>query len=414
MEVLYRRCAGLDVHQAQITACVRVTPEESGPWAQARQFDTTPGDLGALRAWLTSHGVTHVAMEGTGVYWLPVFTELELGDFDLTLCNAHHVKNVPGRKSDQSDAAWLAQLLASGLLRKSFVPEADVREVRELTRARVHRVEDRTRVVNGLHRLFERVGIKLCSVVSDLQGKSARAIMQAMMDGQTDATALAGLARGSLRRKRAQLAEVLSVPLQAADRMLLGQSLAQLTLYDGQISALNEQVEILTRPWKAALDLALTAPAVDAISAPAIIAEISPDVAAFETSKNIGSWAKACPGQKESAGKRKRVGTGRGNPYLMRILVQLAMVIARTKKNPSDLTAFFRRKVAVLGYKKALVATAHKLLVRLWAMLRYGQPYKAPEPPQLTERQRARRAKRAFETLAELGIEVVQREPSTT
>ena len=168
MDVLYRRCAGLDVHQAQVTACIRVTPESGLPQAWVREFETTPAGLAALRDWLVGHDVWYAAMEGTGVYWLPVFTVLEAAGIDLTLCNAHHVKNVPGRKTDKSDAAWLAQLMASGLLRKSFVPPAAVRQLRELTRARVHRVEDRSRVVNTMHRLLERAGLTLCSVVSGI------------------------------------------------------------------------------------------------------------------------------------------------------------------------------------------------------------------------------------------------------
>ena len=406
MEVLHRRCAGLDVHQAQIAACVRVTPDSGLPWAQAQRFDTTPSGIASLREWLTRLGVTHVAMEGTGVYWLPIYTALESG-FDLTLCNAHHVKNVPGRKTDQSDAAWLAQLLASGLLRKSYVPPADVRQLRELTRARVHRVEDRARVVNGMHRLLERAGVKLCSVVSDLQTKSARRIMEALAAGETDARVLADLARGSLRGKRVELAAVLAVPLSAAERMLLKQSLAQLALYDQLIDDLDEAILMLVRPWRAAVDRIKTAPGIDEIAAVAIIAEVGPDVAAFEDPHRLAAWAGVAPGQRESAGKRKKAGARQGNAYLRRILVQSAVAIARSKKNPSDLTEFFRKKMPVLGYKKAAVATAHKLLVRVWTMLHNGQDYAPPPPKPLSERQRQRRAQRALDTLESLGIDVI-------
>lgn len=408
MEVLHRRCAGLDVHQAQITACVRVTPDSGQPWAQAQRFETTPAGIAALREWLGRLEVTHVAMEGTGVYWLPVYTALESG-FDLTLCNAHHVKNVPGRKTDQSDAAWLAQLQASGLLRKSYVPPADVRQVRELTRARVHRVEDRARVVNGMHRLLERAGVKLCSVVSDLQTKSARRIMQALAAGESDARVLADLARGSLRGKRVELAAVLTVPLSTVERMLLTQSLAQLALCDEQIDDLDKTILALVRPWRAAVDRIKTAPGVDEIAAVAIIAEVGPDVAAFEDPHRLAAWAGVAPGQRESAGKRKKTGARQGNAYLRRILVQSAVAISRSKKNPSDLTEFFRKKMPVLGYKKAAVATAHKLLVRIWAMLRHGQDYAPPPPKPITERQRQRRAQRALATLESLGIDVLVR-----
>lgn len=406
MEVLHRRCAGLDVHQAQVTACVRVTPETGSPWAQASRFETTPAGIAELRAWLTRLEVTHVALEGTGVYWLPIFTALESG-FDLTLCNAHHVKNVPGRKTDQSDAAWLAQLLANGLLRKSFVPSAAVRQVRELTRARVHRVEDRARSVNGMHRLLERAGVKLCSVVSDLQTKSAVRIMEALVAGQTDPRTLAELARGSLRRKRNELAEVLAVPINSVERMMLGQLLEQLALCDRQIDTIDGELLRLVQPWRGVIDRLKSAPGIDEVAATVIVAELGPDMAAFDDPHRLAAWAGLAPGQRESAGKRKKAGTRAGNAYLRRILVQCAVAISRCKKNPSDLTEFFRKKMPVLGYKKAAVATAHKLLVRIWAMLRHGNDYSAPTPRPLSERQRQRRAFRARETLESLGYTVV-------
>jgi len=412
MDVLHRRCAGLDVHQAQVTACIRISPERTTPWAQGRRFDTKPAGLAELREWLTHHDVTHVAMEGTGVYWLPVFTALEAAGLDLTLCNAHHVKNVPGRKTDQSDAAWLAQLLASGLLRKSFVPPAAVRQLRELTRARVHRIEDRGRVVNTLHRMLERAGLKLCSVISDLQGKSAQAILHALAEGQTDVTALVALARGSLCGKRAKLAAVLGVPLSTVERTLLKQSLAQLTMYDMQIAELDAQIAEHIRPWRASLDRLLTVRGIDTVSAAAILAEIGPDVSAFDDPYRLAAWAGLAPGQRESAGKRMRAGTRSGNAYLRRILVQVAMAISRIKR-ASDLADFFRKKMPALGYKKAAVATAHKLLVRLWAMLHHGKDYSPPAPPPLSERQRARRAKRALEALDALGVKVVIQPAST-
>jgi len=408
MEVLHRRCAGLDVHQAQVAACVRVTPESGQPWAQAQRFDTTPSGIAALRDWLTRLDVTHVAMEGTGVYWLPIYTALEPG-FDLTLCNAHHVKNVPGRKTDQSDAAWLAQLLASGLLRKSFVPPADVRQVRELTRARVHRVEDRARTVNGMHRLLERAGVKLCSVVSDLQTKSAIKIMEALVAGEADPRSLAELARGSLRGKRVELAAVLAVTLTGVERMMLGQLLDQLSLYDRQVDAIDKEVAELVRPWQAAVDRLKSAPGIDDIAAMAIVGELGPDVAAFDDPHRLAAWAGLAPGQRESAGKRKKAGTRSGNAYLRRILVQSAVAISRSKKNPSDLTEFFRKKMPVLGFKKAAVATAHKLLVRVWTMLHRGQDYLPPAPRPISERQRLRRAQRARDTLESLGYTVLIR-----
>jgi transposase len=403
MDVIHQRCAGLDVHQAEIAACVRLTTD-GGVRAQGRRFVTTPAGLSELRAWLVGQAVTHVAMEATGVYWLAAYRELEAAGLDLTLCNAHHVKNVPGRKTDQSDAAWLAQLMASGLLRKSFVPDAEVRQVRELTRARVHLIEDRSRAVNGLHRLLERAGLKLCSVVSDLQGASARAIMNALAEGQTDAAALAKLARGRLRKKRAELEAVLAVVLTAVERRLLGQGLVRLDLYDQQIAELDSSIARAMEPWAAQVERAKTVPGVDTISAAAVLAEIGPTVAAFDDPRRLAAWAGLAPGQRESAGKRRRTGTRDGNAYVRRMLVQIAMVISRSKNNPSDLTEFFRKKLPSLGYKKALVATAHKVLARLWVVLRRGVDYCAPPPKPLSERQRARRIQRALSTLESLGV----------
>jgi len=412
MDVIHRRCAGLDVHQAEIAACVRVTTEGEVVRAQGRRFATVPTALKDLCEWLVSQGVTHVAMEATGVYWLPVYRELEAAGLDLTLCNAFHVKNVPGRKTDQSDAAWLAQLMASGLLRKSFVPEAQVREVRELTRARVHLVEDRTRAVNGLHRLLERAGVKLCSVVSDLQGKTARAIMGALVEGEKDAVALAKLACGRLRKKRPQLEAVLAAPLIAVERKLLAQTLARMDLFDAQIVALDIEIAESMKAWAVQLERTQAIPGINAIAARTILAEIGPTASAFDDPRRLAAWAGLAPGQRESAGKRKRAGTRDGNAYLRRILVQSAMAIAQTKKNPTDLTEFFRRKLPSLGFKKALVAVAHKLLTRIWVVLRRDVQYAPPPPKPLSERQRTRRIQRALSTLQSLGYAVAPNLPA--
>jgi transposase len=406
MEVLYERCAGLDVHQAQVTACIRVSSPDGKVWAQSRRFETLPEGLAELRSWLLQQAVTHVVMEGTGVYWLPVFTALEGPELDLTLANAHHVKNVPGRKTDQSDAAWLAQLLSCGLVRKSYVPPAAVRQLRELTRARVHRVEDRARVVNGMHRLLERVGLKLCSVVSDLQGATALAILTALVAGTSNPAALAALAQGRLREKKAELRAVLAVPLTKIDRFLLKQALDQHRQLDKQIAALDKQIVVQLQPYRAAYERLLEVPGIQEVSAAAILAELGPDVASFDDPHKLAAWAGLAPGQHESAGKRKKAGTRQGNSYLRRILVQTAFVLSRCKKG-HDLTTFFRKKMPVLGFKKAAVATAHKLLVRLWYVLHEGLDYAPPAPPPPSEQQRTRATRRHLKALMDLGFEVV-------
>lgn len=405
MDIVHRCCAGLDVHQDQVTACVRLSREGQKAQAFSREFSTLPSGLAALRDWLREHGVTHAAMEGTGVYWVPVYEALRSPDLDLTLCNAHHVRKVPGRKTDQSDAAWLAQLMSCGLLNKSFVPTPELRALRELTRTRVHRIEDRTRVVNGIHRLIERAGLKLCSILSDLMGMTGLLILTDLAAGVRDPAELASNARGSLRAKRLQLKAVLATPLTPTEQLLLGQQLAMSKLINEQIATLDEQIAAAVQPYSAQMTILLSVYGIDVVAASAILAEIGPDMNVFKGSKGIAAWSGLAPGQNESAGKRKRAPTRPGNPYLSRILVQIAMVIGRCKK-PNDLTDFFRKKMPVLGYKKAAVATARKLLVRLWRMLTNGEIYAPPPPRPLTDKQCDRQAKRHIQRLIDLGYEV--------
>lgn len=403
-EVLYKRCAGLDVHRCEVTACVRIVNDSFKAVAYSKRFDTTPAGLLELRDWLKSHDVSHVAMEGTGVYWMPVFDALR-GDFDLTLCNAHHVKKVPGRKTDQSDAAWLAQLMSRGMLNKSFVPTADIRALREMTRARVHRVEDRTRVVNTMHRLLERAGLKLCSVVSDLQGATAQAILNDLAAGVTDAAAMASHARGKLRAKRTQLQAVLQTPLGPVEQLLLGQHLATLKLIDDQLATLDERIRAAVAPYAEEIKILMSIRGIDFVAASAILAEIGPDMSVFRGSDGLSSWGGLAPGTNESAGKRKRAATRHGNPYLSRMLFQVALVLSRSKTQ-HDLTDFFRKKLPKLGFKKAAFATAHKLLVRIWRMLTDREEYAPPPPKPLSETQRSRRAKRHVDLLTSLGFTV--------
>jgi transposase len=411
VDIMHRRCAGLDVHQAQVTACIRISLPDRAPTAFTREFPTTDEGLGTLRDWLAQHAVTHVAMEGTGVYWQPVYRKLETWrgadgvSFDLTLCNAHHARNVPGRKTDRSDAAWLAELMAAGLLKKSFVPTEAIRTIRELTRERVHRVEDRAREANALHRLLERSGIKLASVVSDLQGDTARAILRDLAKGERDASKLAEHARGKLRSKKAQLTQVLSMPLGDAPRMLIGQTLERLDLHDAQIAAIDRTIREHLEPYTEQLALLESVPGICAVSAAAIFAEIGPDMGVFASAEKIVAWAGLVPGQNESAGKRKRAGLRHGSPYLRRILVQIAIVLSRTKK-PNDLTDFFNRKRGVLGYKKTAVAVAHKILRRIWHLLRQGELYTSQPPTPLSDAQRARQQKRLVARLEALGCKV--------
>jgi transposase len=402
-EIVFKRSAGLDVHQREITAAVRIVSEVGKVAGHSKRFATTPSGLAELRAWLVAFEITHIAMEGTGVYWEPVYAALR-GHFDLTLCNAHHVKKVPGRKTDHTDASWLAQLLSYGVLKKSFVPTDDIRELRELTRARVHRVEDRARVVNGIHRLLERIGLKLCSVVSDLQGATAQAILSDLVNGVCDPVAMSAHAQGKLKSKRKQLEEVLQVRVSLTMRRLLEQQLEALALHTRHIDALDELIRDAAVPYAKQMQVLMSVRGIDFVAAAAILAEIGPDMSVFAGSSGLSSWAGVTPGNHESAGKKKRVSVRRGNRYLGRILFQVVLSISKTK-TPNDLADYFRKKQK-RGFKKAGVAAAHKLLIRIWRILTDKVPYAPPPPKPLTEKQIARRAKRRVEELEQMGFQV--------
>jgi transposase len=397
--LVYARVAGLDVHKDQVTACIRLALEQGSTKVFARNFSTLPSGLRELRQWLLTYSVTHVAMEGTGVYWMCVWHTLQASCLDLTLCNAHHVRQVKGRKTDQSDAAWIAQLLAAGLLRKSFVPSEGQRQLRELTRARVHLLEERTRCVNTMHRLLQRVGLKLDTVVSDLQGQTALAILLDLSQGISDPVVLSEHARGRLLAKKELLREVLSVPLGETEQKLLQMYLEQHALFNEQMEQVEEQIRQKSGGFEAQIEALLSIGGMERITATSIVAELG-DGSAFESSAHISAWAGLSPGNNESAGKKKRAPIRSGNVYVKRLLVQVAMILFRSKGH--DLGQWMKKKM-VLGFKKAAVATAHKLLVRIWAMWTQQQPYQPPAPVPLTEQQRTRRIQRKVEELAALG-----------
>jgi transposase len=396
-------CAGLDLHKETVVVCVRHTVPGAPARVTRKVFGTFADDLAALRAWLQAQGVTHAAMEGTGTLWIPVYAALE-DAFDLTLCNAHHVKNVPGRKTDQSDAAWLAQLLAQGLLAKSFVPDATTRAARELTRTRVMLLEERTRTVNHLHRLLDACGVRLGNVVSDLQGATAQAILRALAEGADDPKALAAQARGRLRRKTALLARATAVPLTPTQRSLLALWLRQLDRLDAEVAALDAQIATALTPYAAELTLLRTVTGMDVVSASALLAEIGVDMTAFADAHHLASWAGLCPGQRESAGKSKGGQVRRGNPFVKRVLVQVAWVLTHLKDHPW--LAHYRALVVKRGVKKALLALAHQLLRAIYVVLRDRTPFNPRSRPPLTDRQKARRKERLVGQLQELGYTV--------
>src|SRR4029450_12202078 len=340
MERQLERCCGLDVHKATIAACVRLGGRTGKGEQHVQTFGTTVGDLLVLHDWLAAHGVTHVAMESTGVYWKPVFYALE-SDFTCLLVNAAHIKQVPGRKTDVKDCVWIAQLLEHGLLRGSFVPPAPIRDLRDLTRYRKALIHDRTRVANRLHKALEEAGIKLASVASDILGVSGRAMLTALVQGTTDPAVLADLARGFLRRKLPALRQALVGRFRPHHAFVLGQLLAHLDYLDEAIATLSTEIERVMPPFAEPLRRLDTIPGINQRTAEVILAEVGTDMRVFPSARHLASWAALCPGQHESAGKHKSGKTRKGNRWLRTALIEAAAGASRAKN--SALQAPFRR-----------------------------------------------------------------------
>jgi len=402
MDAILDRCAGLDVHQASVTATVRV-PERGHRRSVSTTFATTTIGLVTLRDWLQAYGVTHVAMESTGVYWKPVYDVLEDG-FSLLLVNAQHVKRVPGRKSDVQDSEWLAQLLECGLLRGSFVPPAPFRDLRELTRYRTHQVRDRAREVNRLHRVLEDAGIKLSSVASDVMGASGRAMVEALLHGTTDPTVLAELAKGQLRRKLPALRQALDGRFRAHHARLVTLVLAKIDFLDDTIQDLTTAIDDAMAPFEPMLADLDTIPGISRRTAITIVAETGGDMTRFPSAGHLSSWAALCPGQDESAGKRRSGKTRKGNPYLRAALVQCAL--AATHGKATALHAFYRRVKRNRGHKKAVVATAHQILEIAFYIMRDGCPYRERGADYFDRDRRDRAIRRHVHQLERLGYRV--------
>jgi transposase len=372
MERIYERCAALDVHKASVTACVRVPERGGGEGELVASFSTMTADLLALRDWLQGLGVTEVAMEATGVYWKPVWYLLE-DDFQLLLCNAAQVKQVPGRKTDVSDAQWLCQLLEHGLLRGSFVPPRPVRELRDLTRYRKTLIRERQREANRLHKLLEDAGIKLACVASDVLGVSGRAMIEALIDGQGDPAVLAELARGRLRAKLPALRQALEGRFSVHHARLGAHILAHIDYLEETIEALSEEIGEQISPFAREIELLDTIPGVGPRAAEAILAELGPDMSRFPTHRHCARWARLCPGNDESAGKRRSGRTGKGNPWLREILIECARAASRSRD--TYLKAQYLRLRRRRGDSKAIVAVAHSILVSAYHILKEGEPY---------------------------------------
>lgn len=386
MEVLHKCCAGLDVHKKTVMACVSVMQPSGKPQETVREFGTMTEDLMRLSNWLASQGVTHIAMESTGVFWKPIFNILE-ERFTVLLCNARDVKQVPGRKTDVCDSQWLAQLLQHGLLRGSFIPPRPQRELRDLTRHRAQLTEEHTRVANRIHKVLEDANIKLGSVASDILGVSGRAMIEAIIEGKQDPDSLAELSRRRLRGKIPELRLALCGRITEHHRFMLETHYEQLLHLERTIGVLDGRIERLARseelnapcrednvlPFDEAVKVLDTIPGVNVVAAQAIVAEVGTDMRQFPTPAHLSAWAGLSPGNNESAGKRRSGKTTKGSRWLRRVLVQSALSASRTKG--SYLSAQYRRIAARRGKKRAAVAVAHSMLVAIHHMLANQVPY---------------------------------------
>jgi len=405
MEKLLERCAALDVHKRQVTACAHV-PDRKGERAELRaEFETMTPDLLALRDWLKGLGVTHVAMEATGVYWKPVYYLLE-DDFELLLVNASHVKNVPGRKTDVADAQWLCQLLEHGLLRGSFVPPKPIRELRDLTRYRKSLVWERQREANRLQKLLEDANIKLASVATRVLGASGRAMLAELCEGRNDPEALAALARGKLRRKLPELRKALMGRFSSHHALLVSHLLSHIDYLDETIAALSAEIEERLRPFEREVQLLTTIPGVAQRTAEVILAELGPDMRRFPDHRHVAGWAAICPGNEESAGKRKTGKTRKGDSWLRTALIEAAnSAAARTRD--TYLNAQYVRIKRRRGHSKAIVAVAHSILVAAYYILRNAKPYEDLGGDYFVRRDTDRQRQRAVAQLQALGYRVV-------
>ena len=408
METVVERPGALDVHKAQVTACVRVPAAEGiGREQHVAEFPTTVAGLLTLRDWLAAHRVTQVTMEATGVFWKPVWAVLE-DEFELLLVNARHVKQVPGRKTDVSDAAWLCQLAEAGLLRSSFVPPKPIRALRNLTRYRKTQIQERAREANRLHKALEDTGIKLDCVATDILGVSGRRMLDALIQGTTDPEVLADLAKGRLRAKIPALREALEGRFDHLHAVWIGAILAHVDFLDEQIAALTETIGEQIAPFEKAVELLCTIPGVQRRTAEVIVAEIGVDMSVFPTAKHLASWAGQCPGNDQSAGRRRSGRTRKGSKWLDWGLEEAAMAAIRSKD--VYLAAQYARLKPRRGHKKALGAVKHSILIACWHMLCTGELYNDLGGDYYRKRDPERITKRLVAQLERLGHVVTLQE----
>ena len=403
MEVLYRRCCGLDVHKETVVACLRLV---SGGKVnmEVRTFETTTASLIALSEWLAQNGCTHIAMEATGIYWKPVWHILADGEFQLVLANSAHVKNVPGRKTDVNDATWLAELLAHGLIRASFVPDTQTQELRTLLRTRKQLVREKASHILRVQKTLEDANIKLESVITDVIGMSGRAMIEAIIAGESDPAKLANLANYRLKASQGELREALRGRVTEHHRFLLRLHLNQIDALDAAIATLDRQVEAGIAPFRAAVEQVSTVPGIRDIGAQVIVSEIGTDMSRFPSDGHLISWAGLCPHSDESAGKRRSNRLRKGAPWLKTTLVQCAW--AAVRKKDSYLQAQFLRLKARRGPKKAIIAVAASILTAIFHMLKDGTTYQDLGSNHFQNRSKSRQTLRLVKRLTDLGYEV--------
>jgi transposase len=408
VEMIVERPAALDVHKAQVTACVRVSAADGkGREQHVAEFATTVRGLLTLRDWLAAHRVQQVTMEATGVFWKPVWAVLE-DDFPLLLVNARHVKQVPGRKTDVSDAAWLCQLAEAGLLRASFVPPKPIRALRNLTRYRKTQIQERAREANRLHKALEDTGIKLDCVATDILGVSGRAMLAALIDGTTDPQLLAELAKGRLRAKLPALREALEGRFDRQHALWIGAILDHVDFLDGQIDRLSDAIAEQLAPFAAAVELLCSIPGVQRRSAEVIIAEIGLEMSVFPSPKHLASWAGQCPGNDQSAGKRRSGKSRHGSKWLDWTLEEAALAAVRS--NDTYLAAQYARLRPRRGHKKALGAVKHSIICACWHMLTTGELYHDLGGDYYQRRDPQRTTRRLVSQLEALGHTVILQE----
>lgn len=403
MDVMYTHCCGLDVHKKNVVACT-LTPEGK----EVRTFLTMTYDLIALGDWLKSKGCTHVAMESTASYWKPIYNLLELKEFKVMVVNAKHIKNVPGRKTDVKDAEWIAGLLQHGLLQGSYIPTREQRELRELIRYRRSMIDERAREVNRIQKVLEGANIKLSSVVSDVLGKSGRAMLEAMIQGQENPEVLSELAKGKLKSKKADLQKAMHGLMGTHQKLMLDNQLKHIDFMDEIIAKLDEEVKARMLPFEEDLEFLDTIPGVGIRTAEQILAEAGTDMDQFPSASHLCSWAGVAPGNNESAGKRKSGKARKGNQKLRSALVEVARAASHTKN--TYLASQYHRIAARRGANRAAMAVAHSILTIAYYILKRKQPYIELGPNYYEERKRQTVVKQSIKRLEALGYKVTVEE----